>query len=467
MQGSKQLPVKGNKKKSRVSNQVKLDANNPIPFEYGGTTFSFINNVFYLPFLPPKDEFAKMLLEARLLSVTHNACVSTKTAYCKGEGFMDEDGVEFTDIEKEWLKTMNLNNQGHVKINKRIFEDFFTYGNVPVEIVRFTVAGKKKLFVYPHSFLEWRLVKPDKDGIVREAVQSKLFLRSGYVTLDEVKNGKRLPLYNPMRTEKENWVRDEKGVERTLLWYKNEVTGFPYYGVPSAVSAMIYQLLEYKGARYNLDNFDNNMVVASILALKGNLSDGEANKIGRQIINQHTGDGKRGRTVVVASEEGIDDSNFHKLDTKTDGSFVEADAKWSEKIVLANEWDAVLAGLLSPSTLGKGNGFLNKLLEVKLNTVIKPAQRDIITEVWSHIFAIADAWIGTEFGKKKIAIKNSIDISGLTDVDITPAVQVNEVRKAKGLAEDPSKNGVYMKATAPKDGAADPNADPNNSGGGG
>lgn len=463
------MPIKGKgkRKPASVSNQVKLDAKNPIPFEYGGTTFSFVNNVSYLPFLPPNDNYAQMLLEARMLSTTHNACVTTKKDYCAGEGFMFEEGTD-TNLPKEmleWFQSMNMRNESLSKINKRIFEDFFTYGNVPIEIVKFTVAGKARLFVYPHNFLEWRLCKPDEDGVVTHAVQSKLFLRTGYVTLQDIKNGKKLPIYNPMRTEKDNWLKDDKGVLRTLIWYKNSVTGFPYYGVPSSLASMIYQLLEYKGGRYNLDNLDNNLVAAAILVLKGALGDQEANRIAKKIIDSHSGDGRRGRTVVVASEEGIDESSLHKLDTKTDGSFTEADSKWSEKIILADQWDAVLAGLISPSTLGKGSGFLTKIIEVKLNTVIRPAQRDLMDEVWNHILKIADEWLGFKIGDRKIVFKNSIDISGLTDVDVTPAVQVNEVRKAKGLAEDPEMAGVYM--TAPKAGIPDMETDGNGEDAGG
>jgi len=117
-----------------------------------------------------------------------------------------------------------------------------------------------------------------------------------------------------------------------------------------------------------------------------------------------------------------------------------------QKIILANEWDAVLAGLVNASTLGKGSGFVTKIIELKLNTVIRPAQEDVMQNVWNDIFYECQKWTGLGFDKYEIGIKNSIDISGLTDVDITPAVQVNEVREAKGLPTDPSKEGVYMSA---------------------
>lgn len=459
MHGKNQPPPKRKRNKTSASNQVKLDAKRPIPFENNSQVFSFINQSAYLPFLPPLDDFARQLLECRLLSATHNACVTTKKDYCAGQGFHDAKGTELDKRIVEWFKSMNLKNLSATKINKNVFEDKFTYGNVPIEVVRFTVAGDKKLFVYPHSFLEWRLCKPDDDGVIRSAIQSKLFLREGYITSEMLKLSKKLPVYNPHNTEKENWLKDKNGVERTLIWYKNSVTGFEHYGVPSALSSMIFQLLEYKGARYNLDEFDNNMVVASILALKGTMTDAEANKIAKRIIDQHSGDGKRGRTVVVNSEEGsVSGSELHKLDTHKDGSFTEADNGWTQKIILANQWDAILAGIVSPSTLGKGSGFLTKIQELKFKTVIKPEQDDIMDEVWSYIFEIATAWLGFDFDRYEMAIKNNIDISGLTDVDITPAVTVDEVRTSKGLpqAKDKKKGGMFLGELKGKQQATDP-----------
>ena len=459
MQGSQQIKLNGKSKKPRVSNKVVIDATNPIPFKYGSEVFSIVHQSAYLPFLPPKDDFARNLIEARLLSPTANQCIITKKDYCAGDGFeSSKKDVELPKEFLEWCRSMNLKNQSATKLTKNIFEDFFTYGNVPIELVRFTVGGKKKLFAYVHSFLEWRLGKPDDNDIVQYAVQSKLFMRENFVaTADQIKKSKKLPIYNPNNTEKENWQKDkdDPSTQRTLIWYKNPITGLPHYGLPSNIATMISEVLEYKGARYNLDEFENGMVASAVLALKGNLGQEEADKIGKRIISTHTGDGKRARVFVVASEEGIEGSDLHKLDTERDGSYKESDELWSQKIIMGNDWDAVLMGVLNPSTLGKGSGFITKVIEHKLKTVILPAQRDIMDEVWNTILKIADAWMGFGLEQFDIRIKNSIDISGLTDVDITPAVQVNEVRTAKNLPEDPTMKGVYMKATKPENAPVD------------
>jgi hypothetical protein len=426
-----------------VSNSAQIDAKNPIPFEYGGQSFAFRDTTKYIPFLHPDDNFAQTLLEARLLSTTQAACIDTKRDFCTGS-LVDTAGAEFDSKITEWLQSLNLKNENARAITRAAFESHFQFGNTPIELVRFSVGGKKRFFIYVHNFLEWRLAAPDEDGIVREAVQSKLFLRRGIVSSIDYKTSRTLPIYNPMESDRRNWLK-VKGSERTLLWYKNAAAGYDHYGMPSSVSSLIYQVLEYKAARYNLDNFDNNMVIGGILALKGSLGQGEANRIGREIIKTHTGDGKRGRTAVVASEEGIEKSDFHEFNTTKDGSFKESDEIWSQKIIFANQWDAVLAGLISGNSIGKGAGFLSKIFEVKNNTVIRPAQEDLVEKVWTPIMKLAGDYMGFDSTKYTLGIKSNKGISAVSDIDITPAVKVNEAREAAGLPLDESPNGeMYL-----------------------
>jgi hypothetical protein len=439
------------KNKKVISNEVKLDVHNPIPIDTGRIGFSYLNNEWYVDFLPPYNNYAQMLLEAKMLSVTHLSCVTTKARYCGGVGFEDVDGKELDKNIITWFKSMNLKNQSAQKLSRNAFDSLFTFGNVPIEVVRFKTSAGKRLFIYVHDMQEWRLGTPDDNDMVLYAIQSKLFRthQTYYLNKELYKSARKLPLYSPYKTEKQNWQQFADGTERTMIWYKENTLGYLYYGIPSAVSGMITQLLEYKGARYNMDNFDNNMVVSGVLALQGNLTQPEANRIGKEVISSHTGDGKRGRIQVIASEEGIASSSFHSFDTHKDGSFLSAKEIWRGDIVLANEWDSMLAGLISPSTLGKGAGFLTKTIEWKLNTVIHPQQRDMMDEVWTLVFSIAQQWLNLPFDNYELKFKNNIDISGLTDVDITPAVTVNEVRQAKGLPKLPEGGDVLMNAKAP------------------
>lgn len=421
-------------KKVSISNSPKLDAVNPIPFE-SERTWSFSNNSAYLPFLTGNDNFAQILLESRLLSVTHGACIETKSEFCAGNEFINLDNAD-SKLDKafsDWLNTINRKNHSAIALNKKIFESHFQWGNTPIEVVRYSFKNQRFLSVYIHSFLEWRLCPPDEDDILTHAVQSKMFLKRQTITVEALKGAKRLPLYSPLNSNRQNWKKFNDGTERTLIWYKNEYQGYANYGMPSSVNSLIYQILEYKGARYNMDGFDNDWVASAVLHLKGVVSAPEIKEIAKNIISTHTGDGRRGRVAVIGSEAGMTEgSEFHTIDTKKDGSFIESDKAWMEKIIFANGWDAILAGLVSPSTLGKGEGFISKIYEIKQKTVIIPAQTKLINGVWNPIFNIAREWLGLNI-PENIGIKSSANISSLSDVDVTPVVTVNEVREANNL----------------------------------
>lgn len=432
-----------------VSNSVDLDANQPIPLE-GGQMFSAFNMHEYLPFLSPLDTFAQVLLEARLLSTTHSACIETKSDFCAGEGMMDVEGKEFETPIIDWFESINVKDETAGDINKQIFESHFSFGNTIIEVVRYeSKLSGRKVFVYVHNFLEWRLCPPNDDGVCTHAIQSKHFIRNrnaGMLTKEDLESARILPIYNPRNRENKNWKSDGRGVERTIIWYKNTMSGYPNYGMPSSVASLIYQLLEYKGARYNLDNFENGMIISGILALKGTHTADEIQKVSRAIINTHVGDGKRARVAVIASEQGIEGSEFHQLDTQQDGSYNESDDRWSQKIIFANKWDAILAGLVSPSTLGKGEGFITKLFEIKQNTVQRPAQQHLLRNVWLNIFDITREWMGLPLDKYNIGIRSSSNIGAIMDVDLTPAVTVDEVRIANGhpALEDKQKGKMLM-----------------------
>jgi hypothetical protein len=438
------------KKQTSVSNSVKIDAVNPIPFEYNGQAFSYIQGQQYIPFLFPDDNFAKTLLEAKVLSATHTACIETKKTYCAGLGLYDLNGTEFDDDLRKWLKRINVKGESHIQLTKKAFGSLFTFGNIPIEVVRLTVAGKKKLFVYVHNMLEWRLQWPDQYGNVTHAIHSKLFLRSGIVSSDAIKNAKVLPLYDPDKSDKKNWLKDDKGVERTMIWIKNDMDGYLNYGMPSSVASLIYQVLEYKHARYNLDNLENNMVIGGMLIMKGNLGQEEANRIGKDIIKTHTGDGKRGRIVALASEEGIDGSDFHEFETTKEGSFETSDDKVMSKILLANEWSAMLAGLSHENTMGRGNAFLKKEYDIKKATVIDPAQKFLITNMWEPIFQLASNFFGNNWGEFELDIDDIDPVSSLADVDPALGVTLDELRYAMGLPEDETGKGkLYLSELKP------------------
>ena len=393
-------PVTAKPSGVQVSAEVRLDPRNPVPFEYGGFGMAS-GSGFYLPFLTTSDNFFNTLLELRTLSVTHNACITTKTDFVIGRGLHVTNLKEGEKVDENFAAFLSASNglgKSLSDICRRAMDSRLTFGNAPVEVVRGSVAGQKFVYIYSHEVLECRLEKPNPAGEIEHMVYSPRFRRKGL--LSDPKTTLFVPLWRKSKTAKV-WRKDGP-IERTAFWLKNEMAGYKHYGMPSSVSSIQNQQLEHGGERYNMDELDNQMVVGGLVVLTGNLAQGEADKIGRKIVNQHTGAGKRGRVAVVASEQGIENSKFLSFDTKKEGSYEKMGDKAMQKILLSNQWDATLAGLSDGGAMGKGSGYLKELYDQKMATVIGPLQEILLSDLIAPLLQICDEWMGTTWSKYKL-----------------------------------------------------------------
>jgi len=405
----------------RPERGVRLDPKNPVPLEMEGSIGYAVNGQRYIPFLDQKDNFFTTIVRARLGSVAQNACINTKTNYTVGDGLVVKDYTPKQDlIWDDFIINANNRRQSLNGVYRSGVESLFAFGNICFEVVRGTSAGKRFLKVYVRNMLDCRLSWPDANDEVKSAVISKRFRKRGIIELNN-QNCVTIPLYSAgPGTKNDYWLNDTKNeVERTCIWVRTEISGYDYYGLPSYVASIINQLIEYQGSRFNLDNLESNMVLSGMLALKGNVSEEEAQRIGQSVINEHTGEGKNGRIAVVASEDGIDDAFYKSFDTHKDGSYIEMDDKSVEKIMLANEWDSALAGLQSGKALGKGKGYLKEVYDQKLKTVITPVHRTMKDNFLTPLFEIADEWLGTKWSQFDISVQLSNLFEDVTEATTT------------------------------------------------
>lgn len=449
-----QLPtskVAGQAHAGKVNNEVTLDAKNPIPLDYGVFgSFSVTGNK-YLPFLHPKDDFFNTLLEASLLSVTQKACIDTKTDYIVGEGVVPEDpksasGKAFL----EYAKHVNVRGENLNTVLRKAIEGYLKFGNQPVEFVRLEVAGKRYLFLYAKNTLDCRLSYPNDNDIVENVLVSRYFRRNDKTSyVYDEKHTAVIPLYNPKAHDKrKNWVK-VGNTEHTCIWLCNPVAGYDHYGLPSSVASISYQKLEYDYVRYNMDMVDNQMVTSGAIFLNGSLATGEGDKIATNILKRHTGKGKLGRVAVFTTEGGIDDVKWVPFNTEKEGSYVEIDNKVESKILSANQWDAVLAGLQSEKALGKGAGYLAEVYYQKLQSVILPVQLKMLEDFISVFVDIYDEWFGTDWANElglDIKIKQVINS---TSELLTTAKGVDaflKIVKAVAAGEYPLEAAIKMVA---------------------
>lgn len=415
-----------------VSNEVVLDAVNPIPFEMKGdpSLFWYDGQKEYIPFLNPKDNFFSVLQEASLLSPTSSACINSKVFFCSGNGIKIKDFKDDSPLGKEWKKfqkRINNRRQSLGKIGDKFFSNYFRVGNVFIEIVKAQAGKTKKVYAHIHSFLDCRLGKPDENDIPQEVLISTKFRKDG--TFNIIDNAISLPIYNGEDT---NWKTCDDGTQRCMIHIKNEMDGYDYYGIPENVSSIIWQILESEGASYNLDNFLNNMVIGGAVILQGNFTDAELTNAARRIVHQHTGKGKRGRWTVMASKQGPGTiQNFTK---ETDASFLKLDENAEQKIIDSNNWDSSLYGQNNSKGLGNGgNAYLKQIFKIKHKTVVEPTREIFFEEFLIPFLEIVDEWTGSKWMQNEFVFE-SINIEDLVDeIDVNSVITVDEGREKLGM----------------------------------
>lgn len=446
-------PAASKKGKQTASNYISLDATTPLPLDFNSQIFTTTKGKEYVPFLNPKDNFGQLLIEACTLSPTTLSCVSSKAQYCLGNGWYIKD-IEEKAVDKklvDWTKAVNRKQESFNEIIKSAFSGLFKTGNSFIEVVRGTIAGTKFVRLYRRSLLDCRLSLPDDDDICNSVYYSKYFRNKGFNTLKESETVE-IPIYSPNMFDNP-WVKDNKGFEHTIIHLKNDMDGYEYYGMPSNVGSIPEQMLEYKHARYNMDGFDNNLVIGGVIVVKGNMTNEEAKKVGKDLIFTHSGDGKRGRWVILSSETGLGDGiDINEFTKQTDGSFIESDKHNEEKIYVSNQWNKLLIGGTEQKSIGQGNSaYIRSVFDIANTTVIIPEQQRLIAKVIKPIFQIHDDWTGTKWSSYDVGLKTVQPVSFLGDINVNSIITVDEGRDIIGKEQLGGEKGAAIIAPAKTD----------------
>jgi capsid portal protein len=433
------------KSKAVVANSISLDPKNPIPLDYGSDSFQVIFGKRYIPFGGFRDNLPNVLWESRLQSTTHNACVTSIAQTCIGEG-LQVTNLEAEKVDKDFIKFISrINNDGHSlnKICKTILEAYLTDGNSWIELVKGEFNKKKYVKAYHHTSMVCRLSLPEKETEeVKFAIKSNALAkpRNGMLNARSLK-AVTFPLYNDNPLDQQNvWSnlktdKEADGDLHSLIHLKNDYSGFLYYGLPPSVASLRYQILEGKSAQYNIDMFDNNMVLSALLIFKSSMTEDEAKKTAEEILHTHTGQGKMGRVGVVSSEGGIDDFTYQPLDTQKEGSFIEFDQRLEQKIVTSHGWDPILAGISSQNNhpFSNGSQYVRAVFDIKKTMLLHPLSNYLIEAFVKPFIAIA----AEELGKKEwlsydLGFKHAIPFSLISDIEVNNVLVKDEGRKIIG-----------------------------------
>lgn len=431
----------------KIENSVKLDPQHPIPIQYRGQTLYAVTGKGYVPFLGKDDNLPTLLLEARLTSATQNACITSIANSTIGNGLI------VLDVEKpnpdfiEWTKSVNSARQSFNEVLLNVVDGERTTGNQFIEVTRGEFNKKRffKLFLHPTQYC--RLSEPgEKDNdIAKSVIISKLFAKKG-LNRNDIKQSRVIPLWSDNAIDQKTcWLNNPDGTQSTMVHFKNEVQGIDHYGLPASVAGLRYQVLEGSSAQYNIDNFENNMVLGGMLIFKSAMTEEEANRNAKRILLSHIGEGKTGRIAVLSSESGLTDIDWKPYDTQKEGSYIELDKRIEEKIIAANGWDSTLAGINTNNKMGNSSIYIRSIYDVKEAVLLNPLRRKLIDKVVSPIMKVYAEWMkNTDVSKYNFSFKTAMPFSFMADIVPDNFMKVNEARALAGLAPDDSMNDVYL-----------------------
>jgi hypothetical protein len=464
------LKAPESKTTTRHEDSFDFDPEINLPIDFTGRAFTSISNGGYYPFFAPSDTLFRKLLTLRLLSPTQMNCINDKTLYSVGAGLQVTDQDFPTDFDKK----INGKRQLIDDVLKGVFESYWQDGNDFIEVVRTEVADTKYVHVYKHNNLDCRFAEPaEGEEDPTHVIRSKEFRREGILTFKKDANPTKIPIWtdNPLN-KADVWLTDPNNekISRTMLVVRNEVQGIDHYGLPSNFAGFIQSYLEYNVARFNLDNFENNMFLAGVLSIMGQLSPGESKDLLKDIRNSYRGKGKQQRIFTVSSENGIGETKFTPFTQTHEGHFVEFDKHNEGKIISANSWSKELLDMNDKAGLGKGGDYLAQLFKRKFHTTIIPAQQTVLNNFIFPLMQIIDEYKGTKFYDLPWSIKPVIPIGLEGFLDINSLLTVDEGRQEMGkapLGDDRGKQMIsQVKGKASGDNAGNQNPDNNQNPGG-
>ena len=404
----------------------------------------------WIPFYSYANEFPILLATLLELSITHRACVVSKTNYSVGDGFtIDQDTSLFSSIVRKARKLLNLDTEveslikGFVgqanqqqslgEIAEEAFMSWYGFGNVFMELERGQAGDKKYFYCYIHDPITCLLTtvkdpRKEKQYVIISPSFDEDYLRKNPPA--------KIPLY-PF------WERDSRGSERTIIHCKNKLPRRPNYGLPDGIASLIEQELEHEIPMHNKDGFDNGFFASALLTIlaPNGMSKAAAKKLVNSITNAYTGKGNRKKMFVQVVKADNVKHELTTLNDKFDGDFLSLDQRVEKKIIRANNWFEILIGNPTAGKLGQVQEIINTF-QLAYNTVILPNQNKILNKLINPALQEYFNWIGKDLKGFSLKISNSMPVSFAGSININEVTTINERREILGYEDfdDPAAN---------------------------
>lgn len=395
-----------------------------------------------VPWYDVANEFSLILAYLAETSITHRSCIEAIAQWGVGDGYVvnpgkrnivatfkgDDPDISIPDSDRDditaFLENANKE-QNWLEIAEEAYVSWGIFGNVFVEIVRGTVGGERTFKTYVHDTTHC-LLTDEVEGVryVRISAdwEDDEYLRQ-YPP-------EKVPLYP-------KWERDEKGLERTIIHWKNKAPRRGLYGIPTSVASILEQQIEHEIPLFNKDSFDNGFFPSAVVTFfaPNGMTKSKAKAFIDKFNDTFTGKGKKKKVFAQVVDSETMKHDVTKMDEKVDGDFLELDKRIEKKIIRAHKWYEILLGNPSSGKLGEAKEIRNAA-ELAYGTVIKPLQNKFISKVLDVVFKEWSEWMSKPlYDKYYFGVSSPIPVSFTGDVDINAALKVDEARQLLGYEE--------------------------------
>jgi hypothetical protein len=321
------------------------------------------------------------------------------------------------DKLNDFIGNVNFNNETLEDVIRKVFFDYWAFGNAFIEFVETTRDGKAIVMVYHIPIHQVGIKKVDETNIIKY-----IGVSNDWET-DQGTTAVQIPLYPTF--EKIN------GAKRSAVQIKNYAPGFFYWGLPSNIASRFYAELEYRIPKYNIAKFKNGFVPSAILQFFGNMTTTEARQIIDNVTTAFTDTGKNSKLFAQVLSDEKYKLNYTPLEDNNDGSYMDLQKIASQGIITGNEFTTSLAGFATGGKLGT-NQQMRDELDYVTNTTIKPARRRVLQGIINP-FIKENQRVGALDSGLMLGIANMNPISLSSQIDPNQVLLTSEKREILGF----------------------------------
>jgi hypothetical protein len=390
----------------------------------------------WVRFFDNSDTFLKGLMALVNNSTTLRNILNQKTTLSLGDGFIpyESDKTPYLQTFRNFIKkvfgvdskvdklndfigNVNFNNETLEDVIRKVFFDYWAFGNAFIEFVETTRDGKAIVMVYHIPIHQVGIKKVDETNIIKY-----IGVSNDWET-DQGTTAVQIPLYPTF--EKIN------GAKRSAVQIKNYAPGFFYWGLPSNIASRFYAELEYRIPKYNIAKFKNGFVPSAILQFFGNMTTTEARQIIDNVTTAFTDTGKNSKLFAQVLSDEKYKLNYTPLEDNNDGSYMDLQKIASQGIITGNEFTTSLAGFATGGKLGT-NQQMRDELDYVTNTTIKPARRRVLQGIINP-FIKENQRVGALDSGLMLGIANMNPISLSSQIDPNQVLLTSEKREILGF----------------------------------